>query len=116
MQPAIALLEFSSVAAGIEAGDAMVKRAPLERLLKQETRPTIAEFTAAMKEAYGEFPKQDPFATGGRPLGGTDEGTARIVAQLERGFPGGTWLRWPTICHVRAKTRSSSSAKISGSV
>ena len=30
MQPALALLEFSSIAAGIEAGDAMVKRAPLE--------------------------------------------------------------------------------------
>lgn len=30
MQPAIALLEFGSIARGIEAGDAMVKRAPLQ--------------------------------------------------------------------------------------
>jgi microcompartment protein CcmL/EutN len=29
MQPALGLLEFSSIAAGIQAGDAMVKRAPL---------------------------------------------------------------------------------------
>jgi microcompartment protein CcmL/EutN len=30
MQPAVALLEFDSIAVGIEAGDAMVKRAPLD--------------------------------------------------------------------------------------
>jgi microcompartment protein CcmL/EutN len=30
MQPAIALLEFDSIAVGIETGDAMVKRAPLD--------------------------------------------------------------------------------------
>ena len=32
MRPAIVLLEFDSIAAGIEAGDAMVKRAPLGTL------------------------------------------------------------------------------------
>lgn len=32
MQPALGLLEFSSIAAGIQAGDAMVKRAPLSTL------------------------------------------------------------------------------------
>ena len=30
MQPAVALLEFDSIAVGIETGDAMVKRAPLD--------------------------------------------------------------------------------------
>jgi microcompartment protein CcmL/EutN len=30
MQPAIAVLEFDSIARGIEAGDAMIKRAPVE--------------------------------------------------------------------------------------
>lgn len=30
MRPAVAILEFDSIARGIEAGDAMVKRAPLE--------------------------------------------------------------------------------------
>jgi microcompartment protein CcmL/EutN len=30
IEPALALLEFSSIAAGIEAADAMVKRAPID--------------------------------------------------------------------------------------
>ena len=30
MQPAIALLEFDSIAIGVRAGDAIVKRAPVE--------------------------------------------------------------------------------------
>lgn len=33
MQPALALIEFDSIAAGIEAGDAMAKRAPIARLV-----------------------------------------------------------------------------------
>lgn len=39
LQPAIALLEFDSIAAGIEAGDAMVKRAPLDVLLAGTVQP-----------------------------------------------------------------------------
>jgi microcompartment protein CcmL/EutN len=38
-EPAIALLEFSSIAIGIEAGDAMVKRAPVERILSGTVQP-----------------------------------------------------------------------------
>ncbi len=38
-EPAIALLEFSSIAVGIEAGDAMVKRAPVERILSGTVQP-----------------------------------------------------------------------------
>jgi microcompartment protein CcmL/EutN len=38
-EPAIALLEFSSIAAGIEAGDAMIKRAPVERILSGTVQP-----------------------------------------------------------------------------
>lgn len=38
-EPAIALLEFSSIAAGIEAGDAMVKRAPVQRILSGTVQP-----------------------------------------------------------------------------
>jgi microcompartment protein CcmL/EutN len=38
-EPAIALLEFSSIATGIEAGDAMVKRAPIERILSGTVQP-----------------------------------------------------------------------------
>jgi microcompartment protein CcmL/EutN len=37
--PALALLEFNSLAAGIEAGDAMVKRAPVEQLLTGTIQP-----------------------------------------------------------------------------
>jgi microcompartment protein CcmL/EutN len=33
MQPAIALIEFDSIAAGIEAGDAMAKKAPIARIV-----------------------------------------------------------------------------------
>jgi microcompartment protein CcmL/EutN len=33
MQPALALIEFDSIAAGIEAGDAMAKKAPIARLI-----------------------------------------------------------------------------------
>jgi microcompartment protein CcmL/EutN len=38
-EPAIALLEFSSIASGIEAGDAMVKRAPVDRILSGTVQP-----------------------------------------------------------------------------
>lgn len=37
--PALALLEFGSIAVGIEAGDAMVKRAPVERILSGTVQP-----------------------------------------------------------------------------
>ena len=37
--PALALLEFHSIAAGIEAADAMVKRAPVERILAGTIQP-----------------------------------------------------------------------------
>ncbi len=39
MGPALALLEFDSIAAGIEAGDAMVKRAPLDRTVAGTVQP-----------------------------------------------------------------------------
>lgn len=39
MEPALALLEFSSIAAGLEAGDSMVKRAPVERIVSGTVQP-----------------------------------------------------------------------------
>ncbi len=56
MQPAIALLEFSSIAAGIEAGDAMVKRAPLEATYAGTVQPgkylvLVGGDTASVEEA-----------------------------------------------------------------
>jgi len=38
-QPALALLEFSSIAAGIQAGDAMVKRAPIDDIKSGTVQP-----------------------------------------------------------------------------
>jgi microcompartment protein CcmL/EutN len=38
-QPALALLEFNSIAAGIEAGDAMVKRAPVDKIQSGTVQP-----------------------------------------------------------------------------
>lgn len=56
IQPALALLEFSSVAAGIEAGDAMVKRAPLDVIRAGTVQPgkylvLIGGTTADVEEA-----------------------------------------------------------------
>ena len=39
MEPALALLEFHTIATGIEAGDAMVKRAPVERIVSGTVQP-----------------------------------------------------------------------------
>jgi len=38
-QPALALLEFDSIALGIQAGDAMVKRAPVESIQSGTVQP-----------------------------------------------------------------------------
>jgi microcompartment protein CcmL/EutN len=55
--PALALLEFNSIAAGIEAGDAMVKRAPVERILTGTIQPgyylaLVTGEVADVTEAY----------------------------------------------------------------
>ncbi len=54
--PAIALLEFSSIAAGIEAGDAMVKRAPVATIQAGTVQPgnyliLVAGDVASVEEA-----------------------------------------------------------------
>ena len=46
MEPAVSLLEFSSIAKGIEAGDAMVKRAPLDVIDKDKAK--LAELEAGL--------------------------------------------------------------------
>lgn len=56
MDPAVAVLEFSSVAAGIEAGDAMVKRAPLQAIRTGTVQPgkflvLVAGDTASVDES-----------------------------------------------------------------
>ena len=59
MNPALALLEFDSIAVGIEAGDAMVKRAPLGLLYSGTVQPgkylvLIAGDVASVEEALTE--------------------------------------------------------------
>src|SRR5262245_57323656 len=39
LYPALALLEFDSIAAGIQAGDAMVKRAPIDAIQSGTVQP-----------------------------------------------------------------------------
>lgn len=57
MHPAIGLLEFDSVAAGIRAGDAMVKRGPIEELIAGTVHPgkylvLVAGAVADVEEAF----------------------------------------------------------------
>jgi microcompartment protein CcmL/EutN len=54
--PALALLEFSSIAAGIQAGDAMVKQAPVDRIRSGTVQPghylvMVTGDVAAVEEA-----------------------------------------------------------------
>lgn len=56
MEPAVGLLEFSSIARGIEAGDAMIKRAPLQVLRAGTVHPgkylvLVGGLTADVEEA-----------------------------------------------------------------
>jgi len=56
MQPAIAVLEFDSIAKGIEAGDTMIKRAPLEVIRAGTVHPgkylvLVGGLTADVEEA-----------------------------------------------------------------
>lgn len=55
--PALALLEFSSIAAGIEAGDAMVKRAPVSKIQSGTVQPghylvLVVGDVASVEEAF----------------------------------------------------------------
>ncbi len=56
--PALALLEFNSIAAGIEAGDAMVKKAPVARIQSGTVQPghylvLVSGDVASVEEAAG---------------------------------------------------------------
>jgi microcompartment protein CcmL/EutN len=56
MEPAIAVLEFASIAVGIEAGDAMIKRAPLQVIRAGTVHPgkylvLVGGLTADVEEA-----------------------------------------------------------------
>jgi len=65
MQPALALLEFASIAIGIRAGDAMAKRVPLETLALGTVQP--GKFLIA---AGGEVAHVEEAWASGREVGG----------------------------------------------
>lgn len=66
MEPAIALLEFESIAYGIAAGDAMVKRAPLELLRCGTVQP--GHYLVLIGGGEGEV---EEALAAGRETGGT---------------------------------------------
>ncbi len=58
MESALALLEFHTIATGIEAGDAMVKHAPVERIVAGTVQPghylvMVSGDVASVEEAFG---------------------------------------------------------------
>ena len=65
LQPAIALLEFDSIAVGIEAGDAMAKRAPIDVLRSGTIHP--GRYLVLVGGAVGDV--EEAFAAG-REVGG----------------------------------------------
>jgi microcompartment protein CcmL/EutN len=59
MQPALALIEFDSIAAGVEAGDAMAKKAPVARVASGTVHNgkylvMVTGEVADVDESYGE--------------------------------------------------------------
>jgi microcompartment protein CcmL/EutN len=59
MQPALALIEFDSIAAGVEAGDAMAKKAPIARIASGTVHNgkylvMVTGEVADVEESYGE--------------------------------------------------------------
>jgi len=65
LQPALALLEFDSIAVGIEAGDAMAKRAPIDVLRSGTIHP--GRYLVLVGGTVGDV--QEAFAAG-REIGG----------------------------------------------
>jgi microcompartment protein CcmL/EutN len=59
MQPALALIEFDSIAAGVQAGDAMAKKAPVARVVSGTVHNgkylvLVAGEVGDVEESYGE--------------------------------------------------------------
>jgi microcompartment protein CcmL/EutN len=93
--PAIALLEFNSIAAGIEAGDAMVKRAPVDKIQSGTVQPghflvlvtgnvaSVEEAFAAGKEVGGDSLRGTLFLPNVHPTVVTALGGKRQAAQAD---------------------------------
>jgi microcompartment protein CcmL/EutN len=66
-QPALALIEFDSIAAGIQAGDAMIKRAPIARIVAGTVQP--GHYLVLIS---GEVADVDESLKAGREVGGSN--------------------------------------------
>ena len=65
VEPALALIEFDSIAAGIQAGDAMAKKAPITRIVAGTVQP--GHYLVLIS---GEVADVDESLKAGRDLGG----------------------------------------------
>ena len=65
VEPALALIEFDSIATGIQAGDAMVKKAPIARIVAGTVQP--GHYLVLIS---GEVADVDESLKAGRDLGG----------------------------------------------
>ena len=65
VEPALALIEFDSIAAGIQAGDAMVKKAPIARIIAGTVQP--GHYLVLIS---GEVADVDESLKAGREVGG----------------------------------------------
>ncbi|MFQ5517807.1 MAG: BMC domain-containing protein [Acidimicrobiia bacterium] len=65
MNPALALLEFGSIAVGVEAGDAMVKQAPVETVTGGTVHPG-----KYLVQVTGDVASVEEAVTAGRRVGG----------------------------------------------
>ncbi|MBP7687086.1 MAG: BMC domain-containing protein [Thermoflexales bacterium] len=65
VEPALALIEFDSIAAGIQAGDAMVKKAPIARVVAGTVQP--GHYLVLIS---GEVADVDESLKAGREVGG----------------------------------------------
>jgi len=106
MQPAIALLEFDSIAIGVRAGDAMVKRAPVEITYAGTVHPGKYLVLVGVCTHLGCAPLED-FQP--RPVEGWDGGffcpchgsKFDLAGRVFKGVPAPTNLRVPPYRFVR---------------
>jgi hypothetical protein len=71
---------------------AVDKKAHVDRLILQTQRPSLEQFRKLMKDVYGsELPAENPFGSASH-ITKSEREIADMIAQLERAYPGGTYL------------------------
>lgn len=79
VDPALALIEFASIAVGLQAGDAMVKKAPIARLVAGTVQP--GHYLVLIS---GEVAEVEESLKAGRDLGGTAVVDTVFLPQVHR--------------------------------